>query len=54
MKLGDKSKQPQDSKTKAYKESFFFKCVAQAGLELVILLPLPSSANTTGMHHHNQ
>ena len=28
------------------------KCVAQAGLELVILLPLPPSANPTGVRHH--
>ena len=30
------------------------KCVAQAGLELVILLPLPPSANPTGVRHHNR
>jgi hypothetical protein len=28
------------------------KCVAQAGLELVILLPLPPSANPTRVRHH--
>jgi hypothetical protein len=30
----------------------FLFCVAQAGLELVILLPLPPSANPTGVRHH--
>ena len=29
------------------------QCVAQAGLELVILLPLLPSANPTVVHHHN-
>lgn len=33
--------------------SRLFKCVAQAGFKLVILLPLPPSANPTGVCHHN-
>ena len=30
------------------------KGIDQAGLELVILLPLPPSANPTGVRHHNR
>jgi hypothetical protein len=29
------------------------KCIAQAGLELMILLPLPPSANLIGVCHHS-
>ena len=30
------------------------QCVVQAGLELQIHLPLPPSANPTGLRHQNQ
>lgn len=33
---------------------FLKKCVAKAGLDLVILLPPSLSANFTGVSHHNQ
>lgn len=32
---------------------FLFKCAGQAGLELIIILPLPPSSNPTSMYNHN-